>query len=218
MAENDNNVIAPIDEVSSTTKVLIAVTKKSDSSKLAVSSEYYESLDKRSYNTDGIIIRDEENDVNLLIAPTEATKVFGEGPEDILASDKRRKNYTNPTMSELDGKWRTDFLLSNHATHYDDNCAICYCRDYGQGWWMPSGGEMELVKSNKEEVNTLLAAINGTQVSNGTYWLSTQYSKDYSWHLDMSNGMYGFWLSKTNSLLVRPMNDATDYQEIENEE
>ena len=212
MAEINENI-----EVSSTTNVFIGVTKKSDNSKLAVDAEAYASLDKRSYETDGIIIRDEELEADLLVAPTEALKVFGEGPADIPSTDKRRKNYTNPTMSELDGQWRTQFLLSDHAIHYDDNCALCYCRDYGQGWWMPSGGEMDLVYKNLENVNAALEAIGGTEFGSGTYWLSTQYSKDYSWHLDMSNGMYGFWLSKTNSLLVRPMSDASEYQEIVNE-
>lgn len=205
-----NEGIEPI-EVDNT-KLYIAMKKKSDGFQMAATEAEYDQLDKRSYNIKGIIIRNEENDVNLLIAPVEESHFFGEGPADIPETDKRRKNYVSPAMTQMDGQWRTEFLLNEAGVEHSDNCALCYCKDYDPLSWLPSGGEMDMVYKYKDDVNRLMTLIGGTSIQSANYWISTQYSKDYAWFANMADGTYGFWLSKTNVLAVRPMADASEYE------
>lgn len=205
-----NEGIEPI-EVDNT-KLYIAMKKKSDGFLMAATEAEYDQLDKRSYNVKGIIIRNEENDVNLLIAPVEESHFFGEGPADIPETDKRRKNYVSPSMTQLDGQWRTEFLLAEQGVEHSDDCALCYCKEYDPLFWLPSGGEMDQAYKYKDEVNRLMTLIGGTSIQNANYWTSTQYSKDYAWFANMQDGTYGFWLSKTNVLAVRPMADASEYE------
>lgn len=199
-------------EVVDNTKLYIAMKRKSDGFLIAATEAEYDALDKRSYTTKGIIIRNEEEDVNLLVAPVEESHFFGEGPEDIPETDKRRKNYVSPSMTQMDGEWRTDFLLNEAGEEHSDDCALCYTKAYSPECWLPSGGEMSKAYSYLEELNRLMGVIGGTEIQSGNYWTSTQYSKDYAWFANMEDGTFGFWLSKTNSLNVRPMADGSDYE------
>lgn len=210
MAEEIINGVEPI-EVDNT-KLYIAMKKKSDGFLMAATEAEYDQLDKRSYNIKGVIIRNEDEDVDILVAPVETGHFFGEGPADIPETDKRRKHYTSPTMTALDGQWRTDFLLNEAGVEHSDDCALCYCKDYDPLFWLPSGGEMSWINKYKDDVNHLLGIIGGTSLSETNYWTSTQYSKDYAWFANMIDGTYGFWLSKTNVLMVRPVADSSEYE------
>ena len=193
------------------TKVLIAIHKKTGGDKLAVTGEQFGGYDKRTWAADAVIIRNEETGVDLLVALTGAARAFGTGPEDIPASDSRRKNFSSPQMSTLDGEYRTNYLFGSHEEGISDDCALCYCRDLGM--FLPSGGEMQQVADHLEDVNALLETAGGTPVS-GLHWTSTMQSVDYPWHMDVDGNSFGFWLSKTNALNVRPMGDASAYQEV----
>ena len=194
------------------TMLYIAMKKKTDGFLMAATESEYDQLDKRSYNIMGVIIRNEEEDINLLVKPAEEAHFFGDGPADIPETDKRRKHYVSPTMTQMDGKWRTDFLLSEAGVEHSDNCALCYCIHYDPLCWLPSGGEMALINKYKDEVNRLMALIGGTAIQDANYWTSTQYSKEYAWFANMGDGTFGFWLSKTNVLNVRPVADASEYE------
>lgn len=211
MAENGNVGMEPM-EVVDNTRLYIAMKKKADGFLMAATEAEYDALDKRDYTIKGIIIRNEEEDVNILVAPVEESHVFGEGPADIPETDKRRKNYVSPAMTQLDGQWRTQFLLNEVGVEHSDNCALCYCKNYDPLCWLPSGGEMNVAYKYLEELNKLLTLIGGTTIQGVSYWTSTQYSKEYPWFADMSNGTFGFWKSKVNSFMVRPIADASGYQ------
>lgn len=206
MAEEITN----IQEQQDSTRVLLAIHKKSGQAFLAVTAEQYASYDKRSWATDAVIIRDDE-DTDLLIALEGVQKTFGEGPSDIPADDKRRKNYVSPQMTIMDGADRTAYLYSNHKGDFPDDCALCYC--IAKNMFLPAGGEMQKVRDYLDEVNALLDLAGGSRIS-GTHWLSTMYSEDYPWHMDVDGNTFGFWLSKENALKVRPMGDASRYEEI----
>ena len=208
MAEELNNGIEPVEQ--DNTKLYIGMRKKADGFLMAATDEEYDRLNKREWDFMGVVIRNEEEEVDILVHPSQMSCFFGDGPADIPASDKRRKHYTNPTMTALDGQWRTQFLLSEQGVEHSDNCALCYCRH--EGMWLGSGGEMSLVSKYREEVDSLMAIAGGTPMSDDKYWLSTQYSKEYSWFVDMTDGTFGFWISKTRNMLVRPVGDASGYQ------
>ena len=79
------------------TMLYIAMKKKTDGFLMAATESEYDQLDKRSYNIMGVIIRNEEEDINLLVKPVEEAHFFGDGPADIPETDKRRKHYVSPT-------------------------------------------------------------------------------------------------------------------------
>jgi hypothetical protein len=207
--------VEPIEPVDNT-RILVALKKKVDDSLIAVSLEDYEGIDKRKYATLAVLMRNEDTGLNHLIAKTEQILRFGEGTEVIPETDKRRKNYTNPTMTDLDGADRTAYLLQEHEGEYGDGCALCFCRDYGVGgleWFTPSGGEMSALRDKREEIDAVLTAIGGTPVSDGTYWTSTQYNNLHAWDLDMATGEFEFWNAKGQPMLVRPMADGSAFEE-----
>lgn len=210
MADIINEGMEPME--TDNTKLYIAMKRKSDGFLLAATEAEYDQLTKSEYNIKGGIIRNEEEDVNLLVAPVEASRFFGNGPADIPATDRRRKNFVSPSMTQMDGQWRTEFLLNEAGVEHSDNCALCYCKEYDPLFWLPSGGEMDMIYKYKEQINHIMQIIGGAAIQDASYWTSTQYSKDYAWFADMAEGTFGFWLSKTNVLNVRPVADASGYE------
>lgn len=210
MAEEIINGNEPM--VEDATKVLIGLRKKSDDTLLAVTKEQYSGYDKRSYALDGIIIRDEDKDVNLLFSAEESEAVFGEGPEDIPETDKRRKNIpANPQFTELDGYMRTQWQVNNHPDTHESGCAICEAVKFG---WLPSNGEMAWLVEKMEEFNEAAEVCGADKLSSDSYWCSTQYSPDYMWCYDTQAKSFIFWKSKTTEMGIRPVKSAEGYAEL----
>ena len=211
MADELNN-IQDMEPVEDMTKVLIGIRKKNDGTKLAVTIEQYSGYDKRSWAADGIIIRDEDNDADLLFAGYEATATFGEGPADIPETDKRRRNApASPSFYELDGERRTKWQLDNHPDTHEDGCAICEAVKFG---WLPSNGEMDYALSRLERFNETAQACGAQPLEGTSYWCSTQYDPDYMWCKNMESGNFEFWHSKTTEMSIRPVRSASEYQEL----
>lgn len=203
-----------LEPVEDKTKVLVGLTKKSDDSKIAVTAEEYDSLDKSMFIADGIIIRIEEDDVDLLFSPNEVNAVAGEGPADMPETDSRRKGHEMPINgTEYDGEARTRIQLDTHPDVHEEGCAICEAVKFG---WLPSYGEMTLAYKNKEAFNILAEKAGVTQLSDSEYWTSTQFSDDYMWSVDFANNIAEFWRSKGTTMKVRPCKSASAYQETVN--
>lgn len=215
MAEEMTN-IEGYEPVESNMKVLIGLRKKSDGTKLAVTGEQYNGYDKRSWIADGIIIRNEDIGADLLFSLSETEAFFaptGEG--DIPETDKRRKQANpNPQFTELDGEERTAWQVQYHHETHEGGCAICEAVKFG---WLPSGGELILAADNKEAFNELATLCGADVLNDSKYWLSSQYSEDYMWCLDMETKAFEFWWSKTTQMQVRPVKSASDYIEVEDE-
>ena len=201
-----------IEPIEDKTKVLIGLSKP-DGLKVAVTAEEYDDIDKSSYVTDGVIIRND--DVDLLFSPDEVDAVIGEGPADIPETDKRRKGQS-PQINgtEYDGEERTAIQLELHPEAKDDGCAICEAIKFG---WLPSYGEMTLLYKNDDAFNELAGKAEITPLSDAEYWTSTQFSDDYMWSVDFANNIAEFWRSRKTVMKVRPCKSAVDYQEIINE-
>lgn len=202
-----------IEPIENETKVLIGLSKKSDSSKVAATAEEYDSIDKGSYVTDGVIIRND--DVDLLFSPNEVDAIMGEGPADIPETDKRRKGQPSQINgTEYDGEERTAIQLELHPEAQDDGCAVCEAIKFG---WLPSYGEMTLLYKNKDVFDELAGKAEIAPLSDAEYWTSTQFSDDYMWSVDFANNIAEFWRSKSSTMKVRPCKSAVDYQETINE-
>lgn len=202
-----------IEPIENETKVLIGLSKKSDSSKVAATAEEYDGIDKSGYATDGVIIRND--DIDLLFSPNEVDAVMGEGPADIPETDKRRKGQSSQINgTEYDGEERTAIQLELHPEAQDDGCAVCEAIKFG---WLPSYGEMTLLYKNKDVFNELAEKTGIAPLSDVEYWTSTQFSDDYMWSVDFANNIAEFWRSKSSTMKVRPCKSAVDYQETVNE-
>ena len=66
----------------------------------------------------------------------------------------------------------------------------------------------------KEKINELLALVNGTPVSEGLYWTSVKYSKDYVWHCNMEEKALRMYKGMSQSLAVRPVKALEGYTEV----
>lgn len=213
MAEELLNGVEPI-EIEDKTKLLFGLRKKSDGTLKAVTKEDYSSYDKRSWALDGIVVRNEDEDVNLLCDVVEKTCIYGDGPLDIPETDKRRKNApSNPSFNELDGQIKTQYQLDNHAETHESGCAICEAVKFG---WLPSCGEMGKIVGRKEAFDELAEICGGDKLLASMYYCSTQYNPDYMWCYNMQSQAFEFWHSKTTQMGVRAVKSAADY--IEDEE
>ena len=139
---------------------------------------------------------------------------FGDGPADMDENDRMRKHATCQTMTLLDGEARSRFLLGNHIGRFHDGCALCVCRDYGEGFWLPSGGEMAVIHENISEVNNIMGLFFGDIVPEDEHWTSSLFNDERAWHADMGSGTFGFWRSKTTRMHVRPVASARDYEDF----
>ena len=199
-------------EVEDQTKVLIGIHKKSDNTKLAVTTDEYSNYDKRSWALDGIIIRNEDNDVDFLFASSEKLCTFGIGPEDIPESDKRRKNApVSPSFNELDGYMCTQYQLANHPDTHEEGCAICEAVKFG---WLPSNGELNTIIERKDKFNEVAEACGASLFSGSLYSSSTQYDKDYMWCFNTESGNFEFWHSKATQMSMRAVKSASDYEKV----
>ena len=193
-------------EMTDNTQLYIALKRKSDNFLIAATDEEYGKLEPNDYAVHGIIIRNQEDDIDILFAGYETNAIAGEGPDDIPETDKRRKNANpNPVFNEMDGEENTQWQLSNYGHH--DGCAICEAAKFG---WLPSCGELGLIYKYEEKFNELAALAGITPMSDAEYWTSTQYSKDYMWSVE--NNSFMFWRSKSLMMKVRPAKSGAGYQ------
>ena len=201
MAEELTNVQEQPTEVS---KVLIALTKNKGKQKILVPSmEGYET----GYTIDGIYVSDGAHAVILSV--DEQSLPFGGESVDLRPGDELY-DVTSPSMSSFDGDWRTDFLIS--FMNPEAGTALVEAKKQG---WLPSGGEMTLVASKKDEVNALLEAVGGVVLSDDYYWTSQKFSNDRMWSCDMADGKFTLNNGCVSSLAVRPVKSAAGYAEAE---
>lgn len=65
-----------------------------------------------------------------------------------------------------------------------------------KGWRMPNRIEWLIMLENKEKINDVLKSHGGTPLSGDDwYWSSSEYSSDFAWYVDASNG-YVDWSNK----------------------
>ena len=83
--------------------------------------------------------------------------------------------------------------------------ANAWCADYGIGWYLPSGSEMEQIANQKTIINETLSACGFTTIGTGKYteyWTSTEYNSGYAYSFYVDS----YWspsVQKTSTYLVR---------------
>lgn len=189
-------------EVVVTSKAMIALTKKSGGNKILVESmEGY----TKGYNVDGIYVTDGTNAVIMSLDEVETT--YGGTSEDLVEGDPLY-DLPSPSMSTFDGEWRTNFLIKFFKL---TEGAAVEAKAYG---WLPSGGEISLIASLKDSVNTLLEAVGGTQLSDGAYCTSQKYSNERMWSCFIGENKFNVNYGSASTLPMRAVKSAEGYAEV----
>ena len=109
------------------------------------------------------------------------------------------KNETNNYISEgckalfdFDGKKNTELLVKAGLNI-----------ELPEGYYMPSLGELVVMRRNIEEVNDCLKLVGGDEFDMGSnYWSSTEYNSSYAWYVYFNSG-YVYYNSKNSRSVTR---------------
>ena len=146
-------------------------------------------------DSDGVAIIDEAGQTLLVVALSESQLAFGgDNSEDL------EEEIASPSMTDLDGEMRSEFLIDFYEREEKTVPALDACKDYG---WLPSGGEMALIFANKDAINEKISELGGTPIGDGKYWTSQRFSNDRIWHCDMNSGQFGIALGTKSIAGVR---------------
>lgn len=161
---------------------------------------------------DGVLVV--EGGKMLVVAPTEAALPWSSAA--VSAGGKTTTDQLT-ALNDWDGKTNTAAQVT-HAECNTSSYASGFCNTYsrvnanGQGltagkWWLPSIGELMMIYANMRKINYALSVINGAaQLSDNTYWSSTERNVTDAWGLNIKSGaIYGFYAKSTEQKYVRPV-------------
>ena len=116
-----------------------------------------------------------------------------------LTAKESKKDHENykvgymDAMQDWDGKGNTERLKQiglKPAIHLKD------------GKYIPSLAELYLICLNRKAINAAMRFVGGQELG-CWYWSSTEFSTDYAWYLDLSNGIAGNGTKETLTCRVR---------------
>lgn len=132
-----------------------------------------------------------------------ALRDYNDGEETTLTKQKDpsnlKGNYIDTCIdaaADWNGQKNTEHLK---AVGLSDNISL------GDGWYIPSMGEMLFVFTHRKEVNAALKKAGGQPIADDWYWTSTEYSATHAWYLDLNTGAMSNYIKATNTLRVRPV-------------
>ena len=82
---------------------------------------------------------------------------------------------------------RNGKILSLDETACKWKDAEQWCRNHGDGWYLPTKDDLLAIYRNQQDVNEGLNKYKGGKLKNDDYWSSTEY-KDDAWYVRMSDG------------------------------
>ena len=134
-----------------------------------------------------------------------------DSPENLTWSEKR--GLINQPVDEEDAE--SDFNGEYYCRKLNspDFPAAYYCLNYrrgGRNWYLPSSGELWMIYTHLEEIQTALSIVGGQKLittwdeGDPVYWSSTERSASSAWHLYLNNGYLGDG-KVTNIPKVRPV-------------
>ena len=186
--------------------VFVMYHRKSDNFPLASPVEGWKALENTGEIADGVLVI--QGGKHLVIAPTESFLYFNSASANVLVNTAVTDRLI--AMSDWDGKTKTAALCANSALSTDGaGYAPGFCHTYsrtnanGYGltagkWWLPSAGELVFLWANKKKINLALAQISGaTQLTESTYWSSTEVSSTRAWGLSLGDGYLFSWFMRS---------------------
>ena len=120
----------------------------------------------------------------------------------LLDSDNTSGLKTHSTYREcikdFDGYANTEALLALGSP------AAKFCKKQGKQWYIPAGGELNLMDEYGDDLDRMMLLIGGTPISKNWHWSSTRYSNKSHFVLDWG---YGDRVSsyQSSSYWVRPV-------------
>ena len=132
-----------------------------------------------------------------------ALQDYNDGEETTLTRQKDpsslKGNYIDTCIdaaADWNGPKNTEHLK---AVGLSDNISL------GDGWYIPSMGEMLFIFAHRKEVNAALEKAGGQPIADDWYWTSTEYSATRAWYLYLNTGAMSNYIKATNTLRVRPV-------------
>ena len=122
-------------------------------------------------------------------------------------------NYSSSSAAKGDynGKSNTSIIIAHGNSNGYETPAADYCYNYSTtgtnkgDWYLPAGGELQLIYDNKATLNNSLSKAGGTQLGTSSYhWSSSEYSYSHAWKFGFSNGHWNY-IYKGSIGPVRPV-------------
>ena len=192
--------------------------KSENDNPLLVKPSEWTALQNAGEIADGVAII--EGGKMLVIAPTEASSAGLAWSSAPVSGGATTSSSPEIAMNDFNGKANTASIISKSTSATVTNTAAYapgFCNLYsrananGKGltagkWWLPSAGEMMMIKANKNKINYCLSLISGaTLLTNNWHWTSTEASADFAWRLKLNNGQFDGHYKNSIKMQVRPV-------------
>ena len=120
-------------------------------------------------------------------------------------------NYMSGAEAQGDynGKSNTSMIIAHGDSNGYETKAADYAYNYSTtgtnkgDWYLPAGGELQLMYNNKTTLNNSLSKVGG-QLANSELWSSSEYDDGTVWGLNFRNG-YWPYSNKPAGIYVRPV-------------
>ena len=120
-------------------------------------------------------------------------------------------NYSSSAVTaDWQSKNNTRLVLDYCKTNGKSCPAFEYVNSYetegtlAGDWYLPAAGELNAIYQKKDVLNTALRKIGGTKLPLDWHWSSSEYTSDYAWEQDFTNGAVGHYY-KNYDYYVRPV-------------
>lgn len=132
---------------------------------------------------------------DIICSPTEAYSAGSAANASFTGDTDGYDNWTY--ICTIDSSGTTDAATYYPVFDYVNNYSSIFelIEDYSENWYLPSLAELCCIYKNKEILNIVLNAVDGTKLQDGWYWSSSQYD-DYSyngvWQVRFNDGIINY--------------------------
>ena len=104
-------------------------------------------------------------------------------------------NSSSAVQGDYNGKSNTSKIIAHGDSNGYDTPAADYAYNYSTtgtnkgDWYLPAGGELQLIYNNRTTLNNSLSKVRGTQLATSSYWSSSEHGSSlYAWLLAFGSG------------------------------